>query len=37
MNITLVKATPENAKEIHKMQIKSFKNLLDKYQDYETF
>jgi GNAT superfamily N-acetyltransferase len=35
MNINLVKATPENAQEIHQMQIKSFKNLLDKYKDYD--
>ncbi|GHU90299.1 acetyltransferase [Spirochaetia bacterium] len=36
MDIILVKATPENAQEIHQMQIKSFKNLLDKYKDYDT-
>jgi GNAT superfamily N-acetyltransferase len=35
MNINLVKATPENAQEIHQMQIKSFKSLLDKYKDYD--
>jgi GNAT superfamily N-acetyltransferase len=35
MNINLVKATPENAQEIHQMQIKSFKNLLNKYKDYD--
>ena len=36
MDIKLVKATPENAQEIHQMQIKSFKSLLDKYKDYDT-
>jgi len=36
MNILLVKATIENAEEIHQMQIKSFKNLLEKYKDYDT-
>jgi GNAT superfamily N-acetyltransferase len=36
MKITLIKATVENAKEIHQMQIESFKKLLDIYQDYET-
>ena len=36
MNILLVKATIENAEEIHQMQIKSFKSLLEKYKDYDT-
>jgi len=36
MIITLEKATIENAEEIHKMQIQSFKSLLEKYKDYET-
>jgi len=36
MNILLEKATIENAEEIHQMQIKSFKNLLEKYKDYNT-
>jgi GNAT superfamily N-acetyltransferase len=36
MDITLEKASVENADEIHQMQIKSFKKLLDKYQDYDT-
>jgi GNAT superfamily N-acetyltransferase len=36
MKINLVKATGEDALEIHQMQIKSFKNLLDTYKDYDT-
>ena len=36
MNINLVKAMPEDVQEIHHMQMKSFKNLLDKYKDYDT-
>ncbi|MCL2765261.1 MAG: GNAT family N-acetyltransferase [Treponema sp.] len=36
MEIILEKATVENAEEIHKMQIKSFKSLLEKYKDYDT-
>jgi len=35
MVINLIKATIENANEIHQMQLKSFKELLDKYQDYD--
>jgi hypothetical protein len=35
MDINLKKATIEDANEIHQMQLKSFKELLDKYQDYE--
>jgi GNAT superfamily N-acetyltransferase len=35
MIINLEKATIENANEIHQMQLKSFKELLDKYQDYD--
>jgi GNAT superfamily N-acetyltransferase len=35
MNINLEKATIEDANEIHQMQLKSFKELLDKYQDYD--
>jgi len=35
MDINLEKATIEDANEIHQMQLKSFKELLDKYQDYE--
>jgi len=36
MGISLVKATVADAEELYKMQIKSFKPLLDKYQDYEV-
>jgi len=36
MNIKLRKATISDAELIHKMQILSFKELLDKYQDFET-
>jgi len=35
MNINLEKATIEDANEIHQMQLKSFKVLLGKYQDYD--
>jgi hypothetical protein len=35
MKITLVKASVENAEEIHQMQLKSFKPLLEKYHDYD--
>jgi GNAT superfamily N-acetyltransferase len=35
MVINLKKATIEDANEIHQMQLKSFKKLLDKYQDYD--
>ena len=36
MDIRLEKATVENAEEIHQIQIKSFKELLEKYEDFET-
>jgi len=36
MKIELIRASLKDAKEIWKMQVKSFKNLLDKYQDFET-
>ncbi|MGN1132182.1 MAG: GNAT family N-acetyltransferase [Ruminococcus sp.] len=36
MNIELSRATVEDAKQLWKMQIKSFQKLLDKYQDYKT-
>jgi len=36
MEIKLEKATIENVEEIHQMQIKSFKSLLEKYKDYDT-
>jgi GNAT superfamily N-acetyltransferase len=35
MNIELIKATLENADELHQMQLIAFKPLLDKYQDYD--
>jgi GNAT superfamily N-acetyltransferase len=35
MDINLKKASIEDANEIHQMQLKSFKELLDKYQDYD--
>ena len=36
MEITLVRANINNAKELHAMQVKAFKELLEKYQDYDT-
>ena len=36
MDIKLIKATINDAEEIHQMQKKTFKELLDKYQDYDT-
>jgi len=36
MKIELIRASLKDAKEIWEMQVKSFKNLLDKYQDFET-
>ena len=36
MKIELIRARLKDAKEIWEMQIKSFKKLLDKYQDFET-
>lgn len=36
MKITLVRAKLENAKEIHAMQIEAFRELLEKYQDFDT-
>ncbi len=36
MKIDLIRARLKDAKEIWEMQIKSFKKLLDKYQDFET-
>lgn len=35
MAITLIKAKFENCREIYDLQIKSFKALLEKYQDYD--
>jgi hypothetical protein len=36
MKISLIKASIENAEEIHQMQIKAFRKLLEKYEDYTT-
>ena len=36
MKINLIRASLKDTKEIWEMQIKSFKELLDKYQDFET-
>jgi GNAT superfamily N-acetyltransferase len=36
VDIKLEKATIEDASEIHQMQLMAFKNLLDKYKDYDT-
>jgi len=36
VKIELIRARLKDAKEIWEMQIKSFKKLLDKYQDFET-
>jgi hypothetical protein len=36
MKVELIKATLENADELHQMQLITFKPLLDKYQDYDT-
>ena len=36
MKIELIKATLKDTKEIWEMQVKSFGELLDKYQDFET-
>lgn len=36
MTIKLLRAGAEDAEQIHKMQIESFKELLDKYQDFDT-
>jgi hypothetical protein len=34
MDLKLEKAIIENVKEIHQMQIKVFKNLLEKYEEF---
>jgi hypothetical protein len=36
MEMNLVKASIENAEEIHQTQIKAFRKLLEKYEDYTT-
>ena len=35
MSITLIKTTESDMKEIWKMQVEAFKDLLEKYQDYD--
>ncbi|MDE7176779.1 MAG: GNAT family N-acetyltransferase [Lachnospiraceae bacterium] len=36
MEVTLSRANIDNAKEIHSMQVEAFKELLEKYQDFDT-
>lgn len=36
MEITLLRANIDNAKELHAMQVEAFKELLEKYQDFDT-
>ncbi len=36
MEIELLRANIGNAKELHTMQVKAFKELLEKYQDFDT-
>ncbi len=36
MKITLLRATIDDVKELHDMQVESFKELLEKYQDFDT-
>ena len=36
MKVELLRANISDAKELHAMQIKAFKKLLEKYQDYDT-
>ena len=36
MEVKLLRADVEDAKELHEMQIKSFRELLEKYQDFDT-
>ena len=36
MEVTLLRANIDNAKELHAMQIEAFKELLYKYQDFDT-
>lgn len=36
MEVTLLRANVDNAKELHAMQVEAFKELLRKYQDFET-
>lgn len=36
MEVTLLRVNIDNAKELHAMQVESFKELLEKYQDFDT-
>lgn len=36
MKVKLLRASIDDAKELHTMQVKAFKELLEKYQDYDT-
>lgn len=36
MEVSLLRANVDNAKEIHAMQVEAFKELLEKYQDFDT-
>ena len=36
MKVELLRANIDDAKELHTMQVKAFKELLEKYQDYDT-
>ena len=36
MEVTLLRADINNAKELHAMQVEAFKELLEKYQDFDT-
>ena len=36
MKVELLRASIDDAKELHTMQVKAFKELLEKYQDYNT-
>ena len=36
MEITLLRANIDDAEELHAMQVEAFKELLEKYQDFDT-
>ena len=36
MEVTLLRANVGDAKELHAMQVEAFKELLEKYQDFDT-
>ena len=36
MEVTLLRANVDDAKELHAMQVETFKELLEKYQDFDT-